>query len=153
MRSLNNKTPKVTVPERIWAAPPYDDPGWETGAGEWDVSENWAAEGKECFIRINLHQAEVAAAYERAAEMCDRYPYVEGVKTAIRALATPDQTAALDRLIADAVRPYVALLTRWQGLGCPNCNGDCSHANPPIYSCIMQETSKAILAASKKGGA
>jgi len=44
----------------------------------------------------------VAAAYERAAEMCDRYPYVEGVKTAIRALATIDQTAALDTIRAEA---------------------------------------------------
>jgi len=46
--------------------------------------------------------AEIAAAYERAAEMCDRYPYVEGVKTAIRALATPEQTAALDTIRAEA---------------------------------------------------
>jgi len=110
-------------------------------------------------------RAETAAAYKRAAKAVTDAPVFSDSDTdgqsaakvialgraakAIRALATPDQTAALDRLIADAVGPYVALLKRWQGLGCPNCNGDCSHANPPIYSCIMQETHAAILAAIK----
>ena len=56
--------------------------------------------------------AEVAAAYEAAARVFDDGNSVTGaaIGRCIRALATPDQTAALDRLIAEAVEPYVAAL-------------------------------------------
>ena len=131
------------------------------------VSEAACRAAKAAADRIEQLVAErdaaTAAAYEVAAREvecgCGAGPCQDTANcaaedaAAIRALATPDQTAALDKLIAEAVKPYIALLKRWQDLGCPNCNGDCSHANPPIYSCIMQETSKAILSASKKGGA
>ena len=129
-----------------------------------------AARLAEVEAAVTRANAAAAAAYEAAGLAIanleigyhdgiggDWHPYngphlISAGCAAIRALATPDQTAALDRLIAEAAGPYVALLKRWHGLGCPNCNGDCSHANPPIYSCIMQETHAAILAASKKGG-
>ena len=169
MRSLDNKTPKVTVPERIWAAPPYDDPGWETGAGEWDVSENWAAEGKECFIHIDLHQAEVAAAYERAADAAEDYPrvapdydewtrYDEQIahsQKCIRALATTEQTAALDRLIAEAVGPYVDAL-RALIYHTHECERELTEALYHADFCGESRPltdARAILAASKKGGA
>ena len=40
----------------------------------------------------------------------------------------------------------VEALKRWRHGGCPNCLGDCSSANPPVTSCIMQETSAALRA-------
>ena len=127
------------------------------------VSEAACRAAKAAADRIEQLIAEknaaTAAAYEVAAREvecgCGAGPCQDAANcaakdaAAIRALATPDRTADLDKLIADAVGPYVALLKRWQGLGCPNCNGDCSHANPPIYSCIMQET-RAALAAAKE---
>ena len=44
----------MTAPERIWAAPPTDDPEWESGSGEWDVSENWAASCITEYVRADL---------------------------------------------------------------------------------------------------
>lgn len=46
----------MTAPERIWAAPPTDDPEWASGAGEWDVSEHWTASGITEYIRADLSQ-------------------------------------------------------------------------------------------------
>lgn len=40
-----------------------------------------------------------------------------------------------------------AALERWRSYGCPDCSGDCGSANPPVSSCIMQET-RAILASA-----
>ena len=36
------------------------------------------------------------------------------------------------------------VLARWQYSGCPNCSGDCGSANPPVTSCIMDETRAAL---------
>ena len=52
--------------------------------------------------------AATAAAYEVAARRVEREGHSLGDE--IRALATPDQTAALDKLIAEAVGPYVEAL-------------------------------------------
>lgn len=54
--------------------------------------------------------AATAAAYEVAAE---ETPY-ESDRDAIRALATPDQTAALDRMIAEAVNTSMQGVERWE---------------------------------------
>jgi len=88
--------------------------------------------------------AEIAAAYERAAEMCDRYPYVEGVKTAIRALATPEQTAALDAVKVEA---------REQGMreAAAVCSGMADNAFTELAKEHTVQCSEAILAAITKG--
>lgn len=36
------------------------------------------------------------------------------------------------------------VLSRWQYSGCPHCSGDCGSANPPVTSCIMEETRAAL---------
>jgi len=53
-------------PERIWAAPPYDDPEWKSGAGEWDVSDGWAADWLTEYVRADTIQAQIDAAREAA---------------------------------------------------------------------------------------
>ena len=62
---------------------------------------------REALTRAN---AATAAAYEVAAE---ETPY-ESDRDAIRALATPDQTAALDRMIAEAVNTSMQGVERWE---------------------------------------
>lgn len=51
----------TNAPERIFAAPPYDDPEWSSGAGEWDVSEHWAASQTVKYIRADKVAALVEA--------------------------------------------------------------------------------------------
>jgi hypothetical protein len=63
----------------------------------------------------------------------------------IRALSTPDQTAALDRLIADAVKPYVDALI-W-------CSGSADFNEGGFAREGWQKLCAPLLAASKKGGA
>ncbi len=48
-----------------------------------------------------------------------------------------------DRLAAENARLREAL-QRWQHYGCPDCEGDCGSANPPVVGCIMQETRAAL---------
>jgi hypothetical protein len=48
------------LPEKIWVAPPHDDPLWKSGAGEWDVSEDWAVENKVAYTRTDLAEARIA---------------------------------------------------------------------------------------------
>jgi len=72
----------------------------------------------------------------------------------IRALATPDHTAALDKLIAEAVRPYVEALA-WYGEQARlarliHSEGD---AGRNALQADGGKRANAILAASKKGGA
>lgn len=90
------------------------------------VSEAACRAAKAAANRIEQLVAEkdaaTAAAYERAARICeDRNDEVwdrdtgdkvglDGAAEKIRALATPDQNAALDRMIAEAVKPYVEAL-------------------------------------------
>lgn len=110
--------------------------------------------------------AEVAAAYERAARAVENdagefdHPsthYTFGrLATAIRALATPDQTAALDRLIAEAVRPYLEALAWYETQFCEGfCEDmpDRSVNNDGMENDCSGCRARAILAASKKGGA
>jgi hypothetical protein len=54
------------APERIWAAPPYDDPEWQSGAGEWDVSDGWAVDGLTEYVRADTVQAQIDAAVQQA---------------------------------------------------------------------------------------
>ncbi len=51
--------------------------------------------------------------------------------------AERDTLAARMKVAEDALR-------RWQDTGCPDCSGDCGSANPPVLSCIMQETRSAL---------
>jgi hypothetical protein len=83
--------------------------------------------------------AATAAAYEVAAQLADcGGKFKSNTATAIRALATPDQTAALDKLIAEAVAPYKSVLKDL-----------IDHADE-ISSPLVE--AQLLLAASKKGG-
>lgn len=112
---------------------------------------------------LTQSQAEVAAAYERAAEVvddCRRSPAFVGlgcdpIIEAIRALATPDQTAALDKLIDEAVKPYVDAL-RALIYHTHECERELTEALYHADFCGESRPltdARAILAASKKGGA
>lgn len=86
-----------------------------------DIIDRWINTSSEQYQTIvetqealTQSRAETAAAYERAAVECDRMANDVWASEAIRALATPDQTAALDKLIAEAVKPYVEALA-WYG--------------------------------------
>lgn len=86
--------------------------------------EQLVATVEQLEAALTRANAATAAAYEVAAEACADYPctapheyewarydeQTEHSQRCIRALATPDQTAALDKLIAEAVEPYVAAL-------------------------------------------
>jgi hypothetical protein len=53
----------TAAPATIWAAPPWDDEAWESGAGEWDVSGGWAVDRKVEYTRTDIHdisQARIA---------------------------------------------------------------------------------------------
>jgi hypothetical protein len=103
-------------------------------------------------------KAATAAAYEVAAGvkvlsadnvvLHEHHPLME---YAIRALATPDQTAALDKLIAEAVKPYVKangiLEDALQEVG-----DDYPGSNCQSWCQQQVKEARAILAASKKGG-
>jgi len=79
-----------------------------------DLVDRWintSAEQHQTIVEmqdaLTQSQAEVAAAYERAAdvakEIADQFVgYMSRVERAIRALATTDQTAALDTIRAEA---------------------------------------------------
>ena len=43
----------MTAPDRIYAAPPWDDPQWESGSGEWDVSDAWAQDGLKEYVNAD----------------------------------------------------------------------------------------------------
>ena len=45
----------MTAPDRIYAAPPWDDPQWESGSGEWDVSDAWAHDGLTEYVNASLY--------------------------------------------------------------------------------------------------
>lgn len=86
-------------------------------------------------------RAETAAAYERAAQVDIHYIDDDGeqrshklgffVQNSIRALATPDQTAALDRLIAEAeartVERIAELVSGWRNTT-PMTGEECANA-------------------------
>ena len=122
------------------------------------------------LIRANVA---TAAAYEVAAREvecgCGAGPCQDAANcsaedaAAIRALATPDQTAALDKLIAEVVKPYLDALTAIGDLSSisgiefksrhPELNATLDKARQDQWG---EELSwfahDAILAASKKGG-
>ena len=119
-----------------------------------DVARWIASEGGAEDVAFMLSEAALtranaatAAAYEVAAREvecgCGAGPCQDTTNcsaedaAAIRALATPDQTAALDKLIAEAVEEEVGRVTRIAASLFPG-GYDRNHA--------------AILAASKKGG-
>ena len=63
---------------------------------------------------LTQSRAETAAGIEASAILIAFHsgpiPFREEIARKIRAIATPDQTAALDKLIAEAVKPYVEAL-------------------------------------------
>ena len=110
--------------------------------------------------------AATAAAYEVAAREvecgCGAGPCQDTTNcsaedaAATRALATPDQTAALDKMIAEAVGPLVEVLTFYQGAWNYKINKrygglEWSPKEELLDDC-GNKAKNAILAASKKGG-
>lgn len=134
------------------------------------VSEVACRAAKAAANRIEQLVAEkdaaTAAAYERAARICeDRNDKIwdrdtgdkvglDGAAEKIRALATPDQTAALDKLIAEAVKPYAEAL-RVLISHTHECERELTEALYHADFCGESRPltdARAILAASKKGG-
>ena len=133
-----------------------------------DVARWIASEGGAEDVAFMLSEAALtranaatAAAYEVAAREvecgCGAGPCQDTTNcsaedaAAIRALATPDQTAALDKLIAEAVKPYMEangiLEDALQEVG-----DDYPGSNCQSWCQQQVKEARAILAASKKGG-
>lgn len=119
------------------------------------------AELEAALTRAN---AATAAAYKVAAEIADLAEHdaqerdwrsganqADVIAKRIRALATPDQTAALDKLIAEAVGPYVEangiLEDALQEVG-----DDYPGSNCQSWCQQQVKEARATLSASKKGG-
>lgn len=137
------------------------------------VSEAACRAAKAAADRIEQLVAEkeatTAAAYEVAVSwLIDAGIAGDGkddpLASSIRALATPDQTAALDRLITEAVKPYLDALTAIGDLSTiseiefrdrhPELNAALDKAWIDQWSDELSRFAHdAILAASKKGGA
>ena len=56
----------MTAPDRIYAAPPHDDPEWESGSGGWDISDGWAVDGLTEYVNASMY-SEVVAQRDAAA--------------------------------------------------------------------------------------
>lgn len=112
-----------------------------------------AARIEQLEAALTRANAATAAAYEVAAHEvecgCGAGPCQDTANCAakdadaIRALATPDQRSALDRLIAEAVEPYVAALI-W-------CSGSADFNEGGVAEKGWQKLCAPLLAASKKG--
>ncbi len=111
-------------------------------------------------LALTQSRAETAAAYERAASMvkrlleADDYYSPTDIVFQLQALATPDQTAALDKLIAEAVEPYAEAL-RVLISHTHECERELTEALYHADFCGESRPltdARAILAASKKGG-
>ena len=134
-----------------------------------DVARWIASEGGAEDVAFMLSEAALtranaatAAAYEVAARAIDadgEYVRSIGLSKRIHALATPDQTAALDKMIAEAVKPYVEALENiaqeasvpihtWQN----GINFKRMYEGWRKIATERIDTARAILAASKKGG-
>jgi hypothetical protein len=59
------------APETIWAAPPWSDEAWEGGAGEWDVSKNWACDFKVEYTRTDIADAREVTQIEGVKDLAD----------------------------------------------------------------------------------
>lgn len=126
------------------------------------VSEAACRAAKAAANRIEQLVAEkdaaTAAAYEVAAraimEKCHDDMDRKEEAAIVRALATPDQTAAMDRLIDEAVKPYVDAL-RALIYHTHECERELTEALYHADFCgesMPLTDARAILAASKKGG-
>ena len=113
------------------------------------LDAGWHDANKRVRDELARANAATAAAYEVAARRVEREGHSLGDE--IRALATPDQTAALDKLIAGAVGPYVEangiLEDALQEVG-----DDYPGSNCQSWCQQQVKEARAILAASKKGG-
>jgi hypothetical protein len=66
------------APETIWAAPPHDDPLWKSGAGEWDLDEDWAVDNKVAYTPTSslvAAQARIAELEARNGKLGDAVAY------------------------------------------------------------------------------
>ena len=108
------------APERIYAAPPADDQRWASGAGEWDISPHWAADGITEYVRADL--AGAAGAADQRGKTRPSFPRLNGAIGAWARKAEPrdaviyhTDTFARGRVCADAMRLFeegFVLLTR-----------------------------------------
>lgn len=143
-----------------------------------DRIEQLVATVEQLEAALTRANAATAAAYEVAAQKAEYFRDVCGrnqdgdfyvgeeatmfgnsvateITDAIRALATPDQTAALDKLIAEAVNPYLEAMRYYETQFCEGfCEDmpDRSVTNEGMENDCGGCKARAILAASKKGG-
>ena len=93
------------APETIWAAPPWDDGMWESGSGEWNISENWAVDRKVPYRLASLPATNAqikdhpkVKALKCHLEMARLWLYVDGrfdlqgIDAALAALETDEPT-------------------------------------------------------------
>lgn len=130
--------------------------GWTADQAA-DRIEQLVATVEQLEATLARANAATAAACEVAAlvalRMFNGFP--NKITDEIRALATPDQTAALDKLIADAVKPYVDAMRYYETQFCEGfCEDmpDRSVTNEGMENDCGGCKARAILAASKKGG-
>ena len=145
----------MTAPDKIWAYS-YDVNTSQGPLDVWKTINTWSDATVQPitaveYTRTDLAQAAVAAAYEAAAQVAIGrkgfgsdaalvHPYDKGyvaacdaMATAIRALATPDQIAALaaERAATVTVKPLV-----WS----PFMNGYCLHTDTRLAACSTAES-------------
>ena len=119
--------------------------------------EHWRQEVGKLHSQVARANAATAAAYEVAARLFDDgvSPTGKAVGDMIRALATADQTAALDKLIVEAVKPYAEAL-RVLISHTHECERELTEALYHADFCGESRPltdARATLAANKKGGA
>lgn len=75
---------KSEAPERVWRVKPWHPMHFEYGLASWPVPDH-AGEGSTCYIREDLHQAQIAAACQRLVDQAagmadgpDECAYIEG---------------------------------------------------------------------------
>ena len=120
----------MTAPDKIFATVGYIGKHDTRVRGEFDTEPS---EKAIPYVPITLAQAAVAAAYEAAAQVCDNGNAGAFWGKAIRALATPDQIAALAavRVATVTVKPLV-----WS----PFMNGYCLHTETRLAACSTAES-------------
>ena len=97
------------APERIYAAPPSDDREWKSGAGEWDASRYWTADGATEYVRADRIEELEVYSNGLVEELRSRTRRLEQERDL--ALAQVDRLLQLSNSIDDDFENFVAKST------------------------------------------